>query len=89
MLITHKGYQFCCHIDHELRPYQRRLKTRYGQSFDKINDILTMTLDLKQYTLSYSLNGKDFGVAFDRIKEQNYRLAVSFLHNVGTELQLL
>lgn len=43
----------------------------------KQGDIVEMTLDLNEFQLKYSVNGKDYGVAFDNIEETEYVGAVS------------
>ena len=55
------------------------------------NDVLTIDLDLINYTLRYSINDNDFGIAFDNIKPNtSYRLAVTLGANgKGTQIQLL
>ena len=57
----------------------RAERNPYGPSWDK-DDIITMTLDMtgKKYgVLSYAINGKDLGVAFDDIDiDGNYRMSV-------------
>lgn len=61
----------------------------YGEKCIKPNDIIEMSLDLQNMTLSYKINGNDYGVAFKDIDPCSYRLFVSFYHGKGTQLQLV
>ena len=51
-------------------------------------DIIDVYLDFDERTLSFGINDTKYGVAFSKIKEGNYRLAVT-LTGIGTSLQLL
>ena len=62
----------------------------YGDDF-KENDILKMILDLKKKTLSFMINDKDQGIAFENIKyspDIYYKMAVSF-EGLTDEIQLI
>ena len=48
-----------------------------------------MSLDLENFTLSYKINGNNYGIAFNNIERCKYRLFVSFYHGEGTKLQLI
>ena len=61
----------------------------YQCRFHKEGDVLEMTLDLNELTISYALNGQDFGVAFHNIKPRNYRLAWSTFNAKGAVFLLL
>eukprot|EP01084_Bolivina_argentea_P062473 114246_1 len=58
--------------------------TSYQQSYHwnpaKIGDIITMRLDLNNYTISYKRNGIDLGIAFSNIQHENiwYQMAIKF-----------
>ena len=52
-------------------------------------DILEIELDLNERTISFTLNGKYFGVAFWNIKKANYRLTMTVLECQGSVFQLL
>eukprot|EP01084_Bolivina_argentea_P109548 195826_1 len=55
--------------------------------FDQ-NDILTMTLNLDERTLSFKMNDKDWGVAFGNIEQKKYRLALS-MYDCKAEFAIL
>ena len=46
-------------------------------------------LDLQNFTLSYNINGKDYGVSHDKIKQVDYRLFVAITHTakIGDMMQ--
>ena len=47
----------------------------YGKNCEN-GDVVQMTLDLDECTLSFKVNDIDYGVAFDSIEKTNYRAAV-------------
>ena len=51
------------------------------------NDIIEMTLDCNQWTLSYKINDKDFGKAFD-VKPNKYRAATHYLVKIPFNLRI-
>ena len=53
-------------------------RTNYGKRCVE-GDIIEMYLDLKKFELSYSINQKDYGVAFN-VKNTEYRAAVMIDH---------
>lgn len=54
-----------------------------------VNDIITMTVDLDNHRLSFKVNDKDLGVAFNEIdKGKIWRVGVVF-QNQGSKLQIL
>ena len=57
----------------------------YGAIWNKKGDILEIVLNLDKRTLSFKVNDKDFGVAFENIKVAKYRLAMSFFMNKGSK----
>lgn len=60
--------------------YHNRAKTRtYGDRFVQ-GDVVGITLDMDQGTLSYSKNGLDLGVAFDNLAGELYP-AISFYNH--------
>ena len=69
--------------------YNDKKKKKYGQEF-KDGDIITVTVNLNDYTLSYSINDKDFSVAYKlpKNKKKDYKLAVSTYH-IDDEFELL
>ena len=50
-------------------------RKRYGLRY-KHGDILTMRLDLMSRELSYKINGKDQGIAYDNLPKGAYRLSI-------------
>jgi alpha-tubulin suppressor-like RCC1 family protein len=67
--------------------YHNREKVKvYGDTFGS-GDVIGVTLDLDIGTLSFSKNGKSFGVAFDKIYGEIFP-AVAF-YNVGQELEIV
>ena len=53
----------------------------------KSGDIICIFLDFISLSLSYSVNGKDYGIAF-KIKKSKYRLAISSKWS-GDSIELL
>ena len=60
---------------------------KYGNEC-KINDIITMILDLNNLTLSYKINDKDYGIAFADIENTEYRAAF-YTDLPDTEIELV
>ena len=69
--------------------YNDKKKKKYGQQY-KDGDIITITLNLNDYTLSYSINDKDLGIAYKlpKNKKKDYKVAVSTYH-IDDEFELL
>eukprot|EP01084_Bolivina_argentea_P185191 319376_1 len=69
--------------------------TEYGALFFEAGDIMEMTLDLRnksENTLSYCINGTNYGIAVSNIPVDDgvgYVLAVSFHYGRGTAVELL
>ena len=61
--------------------------TKYAQPC-VAGDIIEMYLDLKQLTLSYKINGKDYGIAFKDIEQTEYRAAI-WVGGEGSAIKLL
>ena len=59
---------------------------KYGVRIRECNEIMRVVLDMDEYTLSYVINGKEYGIAFDVDKECEYRLAVCMLPGMMVEL---
>ena len=67
--------------------YHNREKVKvYGEAFSS-GDIIGVTLDMNQGTLSFSKNHRNLGIAFDKIYGELYP-AVAF-YNAGQELEIL
>eukprot|EP01084_Bolivina_argentea_P102139 183032_1 len=48
----------------------------YGEKFEKLDDIIDVYLDTNNFTLSYKINGHDYGIACSNLPKTTYRLAV-------------
>lgn len=59
----------------------------YCCKWNKKGDILEITLDLHEQTLSFKMNDKDHGVAYSNIKPTKYRLALTT--SVPTTIEML
>eukprot|EP01084_Bolivina_argentea_P273499 465897_1 len=70
----------------ELRLYKGGSGKTYGVALAQ-GDTITMSINLDALTLSYSINGKDCGVAFN-IKKTQYKAAISFCRK-GSAIKLL
>ncbi|ETO33608.1 hypothetical protein RFI_03494, partial [Reticulomyxa filosa] len=85
---------FCGHgrnsfVSFATRLYDCNKDSSYGEKFDKDGNIIVVHLDLINYQLSYTINGKKYGVAYDNLtKNVGYRLAVG-LTEANWELELL
>ena len=86
-----KGYQFCGGTG---SLYAQDAGSVFGRNkvgtlqgrWNNDGDILQITLNLDDRTLSFEINDKDFGVAFANIKVTKYRLAISFSQNRHSKL---
>jgi len=58
----------------------------YGTLFGKSSDVMTVCLDMGKHTLSYRVNGVDYGKAFDVDSGCKYRLAVSLSAGIVMKL---
>eukprot|EP01084_Bolivina_argentea_P286703 491858_1 len=69
--------------------YNDKKKKKYGKQY-KDTDIITVCLDLNNYTLSYYLNNMDLGIAYKlpKNKKKDYKVAVSTYH-IDDEFELL
>ena len=59
--------------------------------YDHIADkgtIVTMTLDMDNKSISYKINGKDYGIAYDGLIKKKYRLAITLVDE-ATEVELI
>ena len=54
----------------------------------KQNDIVTMTVDLENGQIKYKVNDIDFGIAFHKIPNDTYRIAL-YLFGKGSKVQIL
>eukprot|EP01084_Bolivina_argentea_P038329 70863_1 len=64
--------------DHEL--------WKYGERFRYLTHMMHVILDMDKHTLSFIINGTDYGKAFDVDKNSGYRLAVCMLPGITIEL---
>ena len=61
---------------------------KYMDGFkNKISNII-MTLDMDNHTLSYNIDGIDYGVATNQLDKDKYRMVVTFFYNKH-EIELL
>ena len=60
--------------------------SKYGELFANINDTMTVCLDMDNYTLSYNINGTDYGKAFDVDKDSDYKFAVSIRTDITLQM---
>ena len=58
----------------------------YGDKFVHPYDIVEIDLNMKEQTLSFIVNGKNFGIAFENIAIQPYRLIVAFYNSDNVQL---
>ncbi|KAJ3426036.1 spry domain containing socs box protein [Anaeramoeba flamelloides] len=61
-----QGWSFYCFNGHKWNENKHQV---YGTKVKK-NDIITMTVDMDKHTLSYKLNEKDFGIAFENLPNE-------------------
>ena len=78
----------CFLINHGAMCYEGERKEKYCRSFDNKGDIIEMTLNMKKHTVSYKINGVDYGVAYDKLMDDSYRLVVSVMDSYQ-EIELL
>lgn len=50
--------------------WHKQLENWYGEELVN-GDKITMEVDMDNQTLSYKVNGKDYGVAFDEVPKRN------------------
>merc|ERR1712228_1023042 len=75
--ICHNGYAYCGPQGVLTNP---EAPGNGGDNYGvrcKSGDVVEMTLDLDRRTLSFAVNEKDYGVAFNEIAEGEYRAAVT------------
>ena len=73
------GYQLCA-VDGAVVPNGSMGGTKtwyYGCKWHKTSDILEISLDLNERTLSFKVNDKDYGVAYKDIEKRKYRLVLT------------
>ena len=49
----------------------------FTESFQDKDTLITMTLDMDKHSISYKINDKDYGVGYDGLYKDKYRLAVT------------
>ena len=59
---------------------------RYGQTFKETNDTMTVRLNMDDHTLSFTVNGTDYGKAFDVEPDCEYRLALCILPGITIQI---
>ena len=60
---------------------------QYGQQYIT-GDIMEMCFDLKNYQLSYKRNNQDLGIAFDKLYQTKYKLAIVLIH-IGDKMTII
>ena len=66
--------------------------SHYGETWNKTGNILQLKLDQTDKlngTISYIINGKDYGVAYTNVIPNDYRLAISFYFSINMQIELL
>ena len=61
----------------------------YGDNYGtkcEVGDVIQMTLNMNDLTLSYQVNGKDYGKAFENIENTAYRAAVTMENDTKVTL---
>eukprot|EP01084_Bolivina_argentea_P129136 228120_1 len=69
-------WKYCAIMDHS----SGLCSKDYGTSC-KAGDTIDMYCDLDQMTMNFSVNGIDYGVAYDNMAKCEYRAAVDLYHN--------
>ena len=76
------GYSYYQHAS----VWHNRMDESYGKQLEK-GDIVGVCLDLKEnYDLSYSVNGTEYGKAFNVAKDKTYKFAIGFYQGKVTLL---
>ena len=70
------AYSFCCSQGRLLGPKGQLTNANYGIKC-KSGDIVEMFCDFNEMTLRYSVNGKDYGIAFENIQKCAYKAAIN------------
>ena len=86
MVNNHTGpyqHMYCFWASSSISLWQSstRVTEKYGEPFEKEGDTIELYLNMDDKTLSYTINGNDYGVAFKDIEQGNYRVAVSVCVN--------
>ena len=69
-------------------PWEERQKSHYGKEPRyNYDNVIEMILDLNKLTLSFIIDGKDYGVAFENIKPSRYKACMSC--GWGTKLKYI
>ena len=61
---------------------------KYCDVFTAKDTVIEMTLDMDKHTISYKVNGTDCGIAYDKLNEKRYRLAVT-IADLKHEIELI
>ena len=62
--------------------------TEYCQPFFDQGVIVKMSLNMDKHAISYEINGKNHGIAYDKLMATGYRLAVTF-NNPKQEIEFI
>ena len=82
------GYQLCCKFGSRFAG-DRFVDDGYSSIWQKDGEILEMALDLDQGTLSFKVDGEDYGVAFEDVEQKSYRLILATFECKDSKFQLL
>ena len=85
------GYQLAAgggYLSCRLNSKEMNLTGNHECYWNQVGDILEITLDLDERTLSFKVNDIDYGVAVSNIKKTKYRLAFT-TYREYTEIVLL
>lgn len=74
---------------HNLEKYIKGTCSEYGNGKLSQGDIVEVGVDLKIKTLEFSINGKNLGVAYDKLSEDINYLPYIELCNKGSEIELI
>ena len=83
------GYEFCARTGSLFGDTDCHVTSMYQCRWMNDGDVLEMTLNLDERTLGFTVNNKDFGVAFSNIKQAKYRLAFSTFKSKESQFMLL
>ena len=74
----HQNHDGCLFFSGDGDLYYESTNRSYAQSFADKGSIIVMTLDMEQHSISLKVNDEDYGMAYDGLKRDKYRLAVNF-----------
>ena len=69
--------------------YSDHQSEQYGVKCGRKDDVIAMTLDMDHHTISYKINDEDYGIAWNEMNKDKYRLVISNSNTIGDEIELL